>query len=59
MSVEGIQKCAGDELARIEIAKSRMDDELALYIHTAQNARKIQCWKDVVDYLQTEFKCKC
>lgn len=56
MFIEGIEGYTADELPRIEIAKSRMDDELALFIHTAQKSWKIKRWGDMVDYLQVEFR---
>lgn len=58
MFVEGVERCVSDEQARIEIAKSRMDSDLALFIHTAQRSRRVRNWEEVVEYLQEEFNVK-
>lgn len=58
MFIEVMERCVEEEQARIEIAKSRMDSELALFIHTAQRSGMVQSWEEVVDYLKSEFNVK-
>ena len=50
-----IEKCASDSYGRLEIAKTRVDTDLAVLIHTAQLHGNIFDWESCKNYLAQEF----
>ena len=55
MFFESVERCAGTSSARLEVAKSRVDGDLAVMIHTAQRQGEIVVWDDCKVYLTREF----
>lgn len=53
-----MEQCAGDSYTRLEVAKSRVDDDLALLIHTSQKQGGVKKWEDLKSYLKQEFGTK-
>lgn len=55
MFFELVEQCSSNPQTRLEIAKSRVDGDLAVMIHTAQRQREITSWKELKEYLTQEF----
>lgn len=55
MFFESVERCTSDSRTRLEVAKSRVDGDLAVMIHTAQNQGEIVVWDDCKAYLTREF----
>ena len=55
MFFEPVERCASNSNARLEVAKSRVDGDLAVMIHTAQRQGEIEEWGDCKRYLNREF----
>ena len=52
---ESIERCSLDSQDRLEVAKSRVDSELAVVIHTAQTRGEVNDWYELKNYLVKEF----
>lgn len=55
MFFESVERCTSNSRARLEVAKSRVDGDLAVMIHTAQSQGEIVVWDDCKEYLTREF----
>lgn len=55
MFFESVERCTSDSRTRLEVAKSRVDGDLAVMIHTAQSQGEIVVWNDCKAYLTREF----
>lgn len=55
MFFESVERCTSNSSARLEVAKSRVDGDLAVMIHTAQRQGEIVLWDDCKAYLTREF----
>lgn len=55
MFFEAVERCASTSDGRIEVAKSRVDGELSVIIHTAQRRGEIKEWSECKAYLIREF----
>ncbi|KAK8380953.1 hypothetical protein O3P69_008099 [Scylla paramamosain] len=55
MFFESVERCASNSDARLEVAKSRVDGDLAVMIHTAQRQGEVKVWEDCKTYLTKEF----
>lgn len=55
MFFESVELCASNSDARLEVAKSRVDGDLAVMIHTAQRQGEVKVWEDCKTYLTKEF----
>lgn len=55
MFFEQVEHCTDDSEARLEVAKSRVDNEMAVMIHTAQKQGEIKKWDELKQYLTQEF----
>ncbi|KAK8398559.1 hypothetical protein O3P69_004017 [Scylla paramamosain] len=55
MFFESVERYASNSDARLEVAKSRVDGDLAVMIHTAQRQGEVKVWEDCKTYLTKEF----
>lgn len=55
MFFESVEQCTSNSNTRLEVAKSRVDGDLAVMIHTAQRQGEIVEWTDCKAYLTQEF----
>ena len=55
MFFESVERCTSNSRTRLEVAKSRVDGDLAVMIHTAQSQGEIVVWNDCKQYLTREF----
>ena len=55
MFFESVERCTSNSNARLDVAKSRVDGDLAVMIHTAQRQGEIVEWDDCKEYLTREF----
>jgi len=52
---ELIEQCSPDDGIRVQIAKSRLGSELAMLVHNCQAKGRCSIWKDLREFLRTEF----
>ncbi len=55
MFFEAVEGCTDDPKARLAVAKTRVDGDLAVMIHTTQGQGDIKSWNDLKKFLSTEF----
>lgn len=52
MFVEAVEQCVSDPETRIKVAKSRVEERLAVMIHTAQVREEIKDWEEFKSFLK-------
>lgn len=55
MFVEAVEQCTDDPDTRMEVAKSRVGEKLAVMIHTPQARGEITGWEEFKSFLKREF----
>lgn len=55
MFFESVEQCTSNSNTRLEVAKSRVDGDLAVMVHTAQGRGEITSWNEFKVYLTQEF----
>ena len=55
MFFEAVKQCTDDFSSRLDVAKSRVDGDLAVMIQTAQKQGDIRTWQEFKSFLTREF----
>ena len=55
MFFEAVEQCTDDSSSRLDVAKSRVDGDLAVMIHTAQRQGDIRTWQEFKSFFTREF----
>ena len=55
MFCEKVEQCSGSDETRMQIAKSRVGAELAIFVHNNVKNRTIQTWSELKEFLRSEF----
>ena len=55
MFLEAVEQVTDEDQTRIQVAKGKVDDEIAILIHNQQTTGKINSWDDLKELLKQEF----